>query len=109
MKLGFYTNYDEKTVAFAHKVGFRSMELSAWPDSSLNADKVTDRRIKEVKKDLKEHDMEVSALGYYPNFLDPHKENAEEATRYSTRYWSSPAGWMWMWSAHSRGAAPRSR
>jgi len=82
MKLGFYTNYDEKTVAFAHKVGFRSMELSAWPDSSLNADKVTDRRIKEVKKDLKEHDMEVSALGYYPNFLDPHKENAEEATRY---------------------------
>lgn len=82
MKLGFYTNYDEKTVEFAHKVGFRSMELSAWPDSSLNADKVTDRRIKEVKKDLKDHDIEVSALGYYPNYLDPNKANAKEATRY---------------------------
>ena len=82
MKLGFYTNYDEKTVEFAHKVGFRSMELSAWPDSSLNADKVTDRRIKEVKKDLKDHDIEISALGYYPNYLDPNKVNAKEATRY---------------------------
>jgi sugar phosphate isomerase/epimerase len=82
MKLGFYTNYDEKTVEFAHKVGFRSMELSAWPDSSLNADKVTDRRIKEVKKDLKDHDIEISALGYYPNYLDPNPKNAIEAIRY---------------------------
>jgi sugar phosphate isomerase/epimerase len=82
MKLGFYTNYDEKTVEFAHKVGFRSMELSAWPDSSLNADKVTDRRINEVKKNLKDHDIEISALGYYPNYLDPNKANAKEATRY---------------------------
>ncbi len=82
MKLGFYTNYDEKTVEFAHKVGFRSMELSAWPDSSLNADKVTDKRIAEVKKNLKEHDIEISALGYYPNFLDPDEEKAEEAIRY---------------------------
>jgi sugar phosphate isomerase/epimerase len=82
MKLGFYTNYDEKTVEFAHKVGFRSMELSAWPDSSLNADKVTNKRLAEVKKDLKEHDIEVSALGYYPNFLDSDKEKAEEAIRY---------------------------
>jgi sugar phosphate isomerase/epimerase len=82
MKLGFYTNYDEKTVEFAHKVGFRSMELSAWPDSSLNADKVTDRRLKEVKKDLKEHDIEISALGYYPNYLDHNKTNAKEAARY---------------------------
>lgn len=82
MKLGFYTNYDEKTVEFAHKVGFRSMELSVWPDSSLNADKVTDKRIAEVKKNLKEHDIEISALGYYPNFLDPDEEKAEEAIRY---------------------------
>ncbi|MCJ7732577.1 sugar phosphate isomerase/epimerase [Candidatus Bathyarchaeota archaeon] len=82
MKLGFYTDYDKKTVEFAHKVGFRSMELSAWPDSSLNAEKVTGQRIKEVKKDLKEHDIEISALGYYPNYLDPEKEKAEEALEY---------------------------
>jgi len=82
MKLGFYTNYDTKTVEFAHSVGFRSMELSAWPDSSLNADTVTGRRIAEAKKDLKAHDIEISALGYYPNYLDPDKDNADEATRY---------------------------
>lgn len=82
MKLGFYTNYDEKTVEFAHEVGFRSMELSAWPDSSLNADRVTDQRISEVKRDLKEHDIEISALGYYPNFLDPDRAKAKEARRY---------------------------
>jgi len=82
MKLGFYTNYDKNTVAFAHEVGFRSMELSAWPDSSLNADNVTGRRIAEVKKDLEEHDIEVSALGYYPNYLDPDGGKAEEAARY---------------------------
>ena len=85
MKLGFYTNYDEKTVEFAHKVGFRSMELSAWPDSSLNADNVTDRRIAEVKRNLREHDVEISALGYYPNFLDPDEGKAEEAVRYFQR------------------------
>ncbi len=82
MKLGFYTNYDPDTVAFAHKVGFRSMELSAWPESSLNADHVTDRRIAEVKKDLEENDIEISALGYYPNYLDPDPVKADEARRY---------------------------
>ena len=82
MKLGFYTNYDKKTVEFAHKVGFRSMELSAWPDSSLNADKVTDKQISEVKRDLEEHDIEISALGYYPNYLDPDGAKAAEAARY---------------------------
>jgi sugar phosphate isomerase/epimerase len=82
MKLGFYTNYDKETVAFAHKVGFRSMELSAWPDSSLNADRTSDSRIKEVKADLEKHGIEISSLGYYPNYLDPDKENAEEASRY---------------------------
>jgi sugar phosphate isomerase/epimerase len=82
MKLGFYTNYQKDTVAFAHKVGFRSMELSAWPESYLNADKVTERRIAEVKKDLEDHNIKLSALGYYPNYLDPDKAKAEEACRY---------------------------
>ena len=82
MKLGFYTNYDPETVKFAQKVGFRSMELSAWPDSSLNAETTTDQKIKDVKKDLEAHDIEISALGYYPNYLDPEKEKAEEATEY---------------------------
>jgi sugar phosphate isomerase/epimerase len=82
MKLGFYTNYDEKTVEFAYKVGFHSMELSAWPNSSLNADKITDSRIKEVKKNLQTHNIEISVLGYYPNHLNPNKTNTKEMNRY---------------------------
>jgi sugar phosphate isomerase/epimerase len=82
MKLGCYTNYDKATVAFAQKVGFRSMELSAWPGSSLNADTLTDHQITEIQKDLQEHDIEISALGYYPNFLYPDAAEAEEACRY---------------------------
>ena len=58
------------------------MELSVWPDSSLNAQKTTNERIKEVKKDLQEYDIEISALDYYPNYLDPEKEKAEEAIEY---------------------------
>lgn len=58
------------------------MELSAWPDSSLNAYHITNQLISEVKKDLKENDIEISALGYYPNYLDPDKSKAEEACKY---------------------------
>lgn len=82
MKLGCFTNYDKSTVTFAHKVGFRSMELSAWPQSSLNADHVTDRQIAEIKKNLEENDIEISALGYYPNYLYPDHAEAQETRRY---------------------------
>ena len=82
MKLGFFTNYSESIAAFAHDVGFRSLELSAWPGSSLDADTTTDERIKEVCADLDRNDIEISALGYYPNFLDPNEDAVTEARRY---------------------------
>lgn len=82
MKLGFYTNYSKEVVAFAHKVGFRSLELSAWPSSYLNADLVTDETIEDVLRDLEDNDIELSALGYYPNYLHPDPNQAEEACRY---------------------------
>jgi len=82
MRLGFYTNYSKETAEFAQKVGFKSMELSAWPNSSLNADTVTDKRLGEILTDLKAKDIEISALGYYPNYLDHNAEAASEAQRY---------------------------
>lgn len=82
MRLGFYTNYTEEIAEFAQKVGFRSMELSAWPSSSLNADNVSDQRLSEIMKDLESRDIQISALGYYPNYLDPDPEEAQEARRY---------------------------
>lgn len=82
MKLGFYGEYSEETVRFAAEVGFKCMELSAWPDSSLNADTITDKRIAEIRKDLERRDIEISTLGFYPNYLDPNKAASEEAQRY---------------------------
>jgi sugar phosphate isomerase/epimerase len=82
MKLGFYTDYTEEIARFAQETGFRSLQLSAWPQSSLNADTVTDARIAEIRGDLGDRGIEISALGFYPNYLDADTAAAEEAIRY---------------------------
>ncbi|KRG13204.1 hypothetical protein ACA30_16560 [Virgibacillus soli] len=82
MKLGFYANYSEDTVRFAAETGFECLELSAWPNSALNADLITDERIEEMQKNLQKHHIEISTLGFYPNYLDCNRENGVEAQRY---------------------------
>lgn len=82
MRLGFYANYSQETAAFAHQVGFRSMELSAWPNSALDADKVSDQQIEAIQSDLRSKDIEISALGYYPNYFDADAHERAEARRY---------------------------
>lgn len=82
MRLGFYANYSPEIARFAEETGFTSLELSAWPSSSLNADQATDDHIKEVLKDLEQRGIEISCLGYYPNFLHPDEREATEARRY---------------------------
>ena len=62
MKLGFYADYSPNTVKFAEEVGFRCMELSAWPESSLNAEKVSEKEIGNVLKDMEKRNLEISAL-----------------------------------------------
>lgn len=78
MRIGFYTDYSQSIAAFAEQVGFTSMQLSAWPSSSLNADTITDDRIGEIRADLDARGIEISALGYYPNPLDVDPEKANE-------------------------------
>ena len=85
MRLGFYTDYSDDIARFAQDVGFRCLQLSAWPQSSLNADTITDARIEEILTDLNERDIEISALGYYPNPLDADLAVAEEARRYLSK------------------------
>jgi sugar phosphate isomerase/epimerase len=82
MRLGFYTDYSRDIAQFAQDTGFTSVELSAWPQSSLNADDVTDERIKEIRADLDSRGIEISALGYYPNYLAADKAEAAEYKRY---------------------------
>jgi sugar phosphate isomerase/epimerase len=82
MRLGFYTDYTPEIAQFAETTGFTSIELSAWPQSSLNADEITDERIKEIRADLEARDIQISALGYYPNYLAADQQEADEYKRY---------------------------
>jgi sugar phosphate isomerase/epimerase len=82
MRLGFYTNYTPAIARFAQETGFTSMELSVWPGSSLDADRSTDEDIQQIRKDLESRDIEISALGYYPNYLAAERDEAAEAQRY---------------------------
>ena len=85
MKLGFFTDYSTAISAFAQEVGFGSLELSAWPQSALNADTISDTRIAEILADLERRGLEISSLGYYPNYLDSNDDAAAEASRYFRR------------------------
>ena len=82
MRLGFYTDYTPEIAQFAQNTGFGSVELSAWPQSSLNADLVSDDELREIRKDLDTRDIEISALGYYPNYLANDHDEAREYQRY---------------------------
>lgn len=80
MRIGFYANYSEETAKFAHETGFSSLQLSAWQGSYLDAETVTTERIDAMLKQLSDYDIEISSLGYYPNYLHPHE--GEEARAY---------------------------
>ena len=82
MRLGFYTDYSEETAAFAEETGFTSLQLSAWPDSALNPDTVNEERLDAILADLGNRDLEISALGYYPNYLAPDADERAECRRY---------------------------
>ena len=82
MKLGFYGEYSEETLKFASEVGFECMEFSAWPKSTLNAERMNDREIENVLKNLEKYNIEASSLGFYPNYLDPDPAKSEEVIRY---------------------------
>jgi sugar phosphate isomerase/epimerase len=48
----------------------------------LDADRSGDEQIRQIRKDLDARDIEISALGYYPNYLAAERDLAEEHQRY---------------------------
>ncbi len=76
MRLGFYTNYTPEIAEFAQRVGFRSMELSAWPGSALDAGKVTDKKLAEIRKDLQTREHRNLGIGLLPQLPVPRSEGA---------------------------------
>lgn len=89
IKLGFQSailgdmSLDE-VIEFASANGFACVELMSWPPGQANrkyagvthidVNSLDDNEILRIKNLLKEKNVSISGLGYYPNPLDPDKE-----------------------------------
>lgn len=77
----------EEVIDFASDNGFSCVELMCWPVGQANrkyagvthidVDSLDDNRVSNIKKKLKEKNITISGLGYYPNPLDPDKEKSD--------------------------------
>jgi sugar phosphate isomerase/epimerase len=94
LDLGFVSailaDYDfENVIKFASEHRFRCVEIMCWPSTNadarryagithINVDRLNEESYSShIKATLKKYNVYVSALGYYPNPLDPNLENAE--------------------------------
>ena len=94
MKLGFASailpdqSFDT-VVSFAAEQGYRWVEMMSWPAGKaerryagvthIDVDTLDAARVDAIKAKLSETGVEISALGYYPNALDPDAEKAQVA------------------------------
>lgn len=73
---------------FAHEKEFECVEIMCWPSvnedtrryagvSHISVDSMSDSEFIVLKQQLDAHPCKVSALGYYPNPLDPDEQKAE--------------------------------
>jgi sugar phosphate isomerase/epimerase len=79
-------SFDE-LIDFASDNGFSCVELMCWPKGQANRKyagvthidvaALDDHQISMFKKKLKEKNVYISGLGYYPNPLDPDKEKSD--------------------------------
>lgn len=79
----------EQVIDYAAAKGFSCVELCAWPAGKaqrryagvthLNVDTLTDEKAKEINDYISKKHIEISALGFYPNPLDPDSEKSAAA------------------------------
>ncbi|MCE7039407.1 sugar phosphate isomerase/epimerase [Dyadobacter sp. CY312] len=78
----------EHVVRFAGNHGFSCVEMMCWPADNTDSRRyagvthvdvlsLTDKKVAEIKYTLKEAQISISALGYYPNPLDPDPNRSE--------------------------------
>lgn len=85
MKLGFLSSIlpdltFEEVIDFASEVGYEAVELACWPCGKaerryggvthIDVDNLDERKIDYIKNYCQEKNVEISALGYYPNNMD---------------------------------------
>jgi len=77
----------EEVVDFAAEKGFSCLEMMCWPVGKaerryagvthIDVSDISDEKISYIKDYMKQKGVEISALGYYPNALDPDKEKSD--------------------------------
>lgn len=90
MKLGLHSailpDYTfEQVIDKAHEVGYKAVELACWPAGKaerryagvthIDAAALNDAKNNYIKEYCSERNVEIAALGYYPNPLDPNSAN----------------------------------
>jgi len=80
--LGVLGHYTRANVEFARAQGFDNMILSGGPGSTLDANKVTDSQISEIKQVLAASKMHVSAFQIDGSHIDPNPEKRERTNAY---------------------------
>ncbi|WP_326512855.1 sugar phosphate isomerase/epimerase [Clostridium intestinale] len=86
MKLGFVSAIlgdlsFEEMIDFASEQGYECVEVACWPKGKaerryagvthIDIDDLSEEKVEYIKSYIKERGIEISALGYYPNTLDP--------------------------------------
>ncbi|HYW76531.1 MAG TPA: sugar phosphate isomerase/epimerase family protein [Gammaproteobacteria bacterium] len=94
MKLGFQSaivadESFEQVIDLASEKGFGCVELLSWPRGKaerryagvthVDAEDLSNERIRYIKNYLQRRNVSISALGYYPNPLDNDPDNAKHA------------------------------
>ena len=85
MRIGYLAAYSEAEVEFARAAGFGSLELLVGPGAPLDPTTATDSSIQQAREALAEADIEVSALGWYPNMLEPEQSRRAEQSAFFRR------------------------
>lgn len=77
----------EEVIDYAAEQGFQSIELASWPVGKaerryagvthIDVNSLSEQKIAYIQKYVKDRDIEISALGYYPNPLDENLEQRE--------------------------------
>jgi sugar phosphate isomerase/epimerase len=80
--LGVLGPYTPANVEFARTQGFDNIILSAGPGSTLNATKVGDAQVNEIKSTLQQYKMHVSAFQIDGSHIDPNPQKRADTNEY---------------------------
>ena len=77
----------EEMIDFLERAGLECVEIACWPEgkanrryagvSHINVVDLTEEKAEYIKEYCGKHHVEISALAYYPNMLDPDLEKRE--------------------------------